>query len=823
MTYNIRKAAVIGSGTMGSGIATLFAGVGLDTVLLDIPAKNTKPGDSPAKRNAIVTDNLKKIQSSRPPQVFSASDIERIRVGNLDDNLDMVSDADWVIEVVVERLDVKQSLMAKLAEVVKPNAIISTNTSGIPIKAIAEGLGPDFTRRFLGTHFFNPPRHLRLLEVIPHENTDPEVVRTLMEFGTRVLGKGVVLCKDKPNFIGNRFMSMAGMQVMNYALDNGFTVEEVDSLTGPLIGHPKTATYRLNDLVGFDIAVHVARNLYDAIPDDPQREVLNHAKTVAISQKMLDNNWLGNKTGQGFYKQVKGAGGEKEFWPLNLDTFEYEPPKNPRFESVGKHRKVEPLGERIRLLINENDRAGQFLFNIHGFYLAYASNRVPEITETIVNVDNAQKWGFSHEMGPFEIWDAIGVADTIPRFEAAGYPVADWVKQMVAKGHTTFYTYDESGLKTGYYSPQQGDYVPLEADPRVITVEGLKARKVPVAVSPQAGIPQAVQEEWRRTPQGVVAKNGSASVIDMGDGVALLEFHSQASAIDADLVEMSYKALDLLDSDFDALVVGHDGERFCIGANVFMVVMAVQSSLLNQLDDSIRQLQNLAQAMRYASKPVVTAPFNMALGGGAEIFMGGTKTVAHGELYAGLVEIGVGLIPAGGGCKEMIRRVINPVMESSPNGDALPHLQKIFEQIATAKVSTSAKEARDMGFLTADDKIVMNRSHLLYEAKKTALELADGYTPKQPGKVWASGRDAYAALLIGIEGFREGRYATDYDAFISRKLAYVLTGGALSEPGWVPEQYILDLEREAFMSLVTEAKTQERIAHMLQTNKPLRN
>ncbi len=799
MSYHIRKAAVIGSGTMGAGIAALLAAVGLETVALDIPAKGTNPGDPPAKRNALVNENLKKLLGARPPQVFIASDLERIRTGNLEDDLGLVADADWVIEVVVERLDVKRSLMGKLVEVVRPDTIITTNTSGLPIQAIADGLGEGFSRRFLGTHFFNPPRHLYLLEVIPHPSTDPALVEYMVEFGTRVLGKGVVICKDKPNFIGNRFMSMSGMQVMNYALDHGFTVEEVDALTGPLIGRPKTATFRLNDLVGFDVAVHVARNLYEAIPDDPAREVLTHPKTVALSQRMLDNNWLGNKTDQGFYKQVVGAGGEKEFWPLNLETFEYQPPQNPRFEIVGKHRKVEPLGERIKRLIAEPDRAGQFLWHIHAFYLAYASNRVPEITDTIVNVDNAQKWGFGHEMGPFEIWDAIGVAETIPAFEAAGYPVADWVKQMVATGHPTFYQRDAAGQVIGYYSPQTGGYVPLAKDPRRITAAALHAANKKVA------------------------GNASASVLDMGDGVALWEFHSQALAIDAELVEMGYKALDLLQSDFDALVVSHDGERFCVGANVFMVVMAVNSGQLNELDKSIRALQDLTQALRYAAKPVVTAPFNMALGGGVELLMAGTKTVAHAELYAGLVEFGVGLIPAGGGCKEMLRRVVSPVMMSSPNADALPHLQKAFEAIATAKVSTSAMEAQDMGFLAPDDVIVMNRGLLLGEAKRVARSLADGYKPKRPGKVWAAGRDAYAALLIGIEGFRESGLATDYDAFIARKLAYVLTGGAVSEPQWVDEQVILNLEREAFLSLVTEPKTQERISHMLQTNKPLRN
>lgn len=799
MAYSIRKAAVIGSGTMGGGIATVLAGVGIPTVLLDIPAKDTQPGDSPKKRNALVENNLKALQKMRPPQLFSDSVLNNITIGNIDDNLDMIETADWVIEVVVENLEIKRSLMAKVAEHLKPQAIISTNTSGLPIQAIAEGLDADFTRRFLGTHFFNPPRYLQLLEVIPNENTDPEVVDFMVEFGTRVLGKGVVVCKDRPNFIGNRFMSMSGMQVMNYTLDNGFTVEEVDALTGPLIGRPKTASFRLNDLVGFDIAVYVARNLYAAIPDDPAREVLNHPKASALSQKMLDNKWLGNKSGQGFYKQVKGADGGKEFWVLNLDTFEYEPPKNPKFDSVEKHKKVKNLGERIRLLMNEPDRAGQFLWHLHAFYLAYASNRVPEITDTIVNIDNAQKWGFSHEMGPFEIWDAVGVAETIAPFEAAGYPVAAWVKQMVASGKSTFYQRDAAGQMIGYFSPQQADYVPLKKDTRQIEVASLRAANKKVA------------------------SNGSATVHDMGDGVALLEFHSQALAIDGDLVEMSWRAMDLLQRDFDGLVVGHDGERFCIGANVFMVVLAVQNNQLDELDQSIRELQELTQAMRYASKPVVTAPFNMALGGGAEIFMSGTQTVAHNELYAGLVEVGVGLVPAGGGCKELLRRVVNPVMASSENADVLPHLQKVFEAIATGKVSASAVEAREMGFLAPTDKIVMNRAHLLGEAKRAALELAAGYIPRQAGKVWAAGRDAYAAILLGIEAFRENGLATDYDAHIAKKLAYILTGGALSAPQWVSEQLILDLEREAFLSLVTEPKTQERIGHMLQFNKPLRN
>ena len=794
MTYKIEKAAVIGSGTMGGGIAALLAGIGVETLVLDIPAAETTPDDPPEKRNAIVLDNLKAMKKMRPAQLFSDKDLELISSGNIEDDLDRVSDADWIIEVVVERLDIKRDLMAKLAKVAKPDAIISTNTSGIPINAIAEGMGDAFTRRFLGTHFFNPPRYLRLLEVIPHENTDPGVVEFMMEFGTRRLGKGVVLCKDEPNFIGNRFMSMSGMQAMNYALDHDYTVEEVDAITGPLIGRPKTATFNLNDLVGFDVAVHVARNLYEAIPDDPQREVLNHPKAREVAETMLENNWLGRKTGRGFY-HMRRENGKKELWALNLKTMEYEPPSKVKFDSVEKHKRVQPLGERIRLLINEDDRAGQFLWHHFAFLLAYASNRVPEITDTIVNIDNAQKWGFAHKMGPFEIWDAIGVKATIDDFEEAGYPVADWVKEMVASGKTTFYQYDENGLVTGYYSPQEGDYVKLAVDPREITVAELRASGAEVA------------------------GNDDASVYDMGDGVLLWEFHSKQNTITPDLVEMGWKALELLEDDaYKALVVGNDGERFSIGAGLDPNAL---SGGVEGIENMVRGLQDLSQAMRYAPKPVVTAVHNMALGGGCELLMSGTATVAHIELYAGLVEIGVGLVPAGGGCKELVRRLVNPLAEEG--ADPRPALQHILETVGSAKVSESAKLAKEIGFLDDSALIVMNRAHLLGDAKKKALALAETYQQQRPEKVWASGRDAHAALLLGIEGFVESGYATEYDSVILRKLANIFSGAALAEPQWVDQQMLLNLEREAFVDLIQKEKTMERIMHMLQTNKPLRN
>ena len=795
MGYQIKKAAVIGSGTMGGGIASLLAGVGIETLLLDIPPPDSAPEDGSAVRNAIVARNLKALSRSRPAQLFSADDLANIRIGNTEDHLEQVADADWVIEAIVENLEIKRGLMRRLAEGTRDDTIVTTNTSGIPIGSIADGLPQRFTRRFLGTHFFNPPRYLRLLEIIPHAGTDRDIVDFMLRFGAETLGKGTVLCNDTPNFIGNRFMSMAGMQATNYALDHGYTVEEVDALTGPLIGRPKTATFNLNDLVGFDIAVGVARNLYHAIPDDPARELLLHDKNAALSDELLERGWLGRKTGRGFY-HMRREGGKKELWALNLDTLEYEPPSKPRFDSVGQYRKLEPLGERIRLLINADDRAGQYLWHLHAFLLAYASNRVPEVTDTIVNVDNAQKWGFAHQLGPFEIWDAIGVAETIDRFEADGYLVADWVKDMIADGNETFYQRDESGKVAGYYSPPESGYKPLIKDPREITVADLRASGAEVY------------------------GNGDGTVYDMGEGVLLWAFNTKQNSITAGLIESGWQALELLARDgYKALVIGNDGERFSIGANLDPSALMAG---VEGIEKTLVSLQELTQALRYAPRPVVVAAHNMALGGGAELVMSGAAVVAHAELYMGLVEVGVGLVPAGGGCKELVRRLVNPLARGGAD-DVLAGVQKAFETIALAKVSGSAKEAKALGLLAQSDKIVMNRAHLLGEAKKAALALSETYTERKPDPVYAAGRDAYAALLLGVAGFQEAGYASEHDALIARKLAYILSGAGLAEPQWVDQQFLLNLEREAFLSLIMETKTQERIMHMLQTNKPLRN
>ncbi len=798
-SLQIRQAAVIGSGTMGSGIAALLAGIGIPVVLLDLPAPNTTPDDLPERRNKIVLKNLRTLRKSRPSQVYHPADLDLITPGNLDDDFDLLADVDWIIEAIIEKLDVKQDLMQKIDAIRKPGALVSTNTSGLSIEAIASACSADFQQHFLGTHFFNPPRYLKLLELIPHPNTDPAVLDFMHDFAVNRLGKGVVICKDTPNFIANRFISMVGTFGMTYALEHGYTVGEVDNLTGPLIGRPKSATFRLLDLIGVDVMAHVNANLYPAIPDDESRDILTHDRVNEIIKQMVENGWLGNKAGQGFYKRVDTEDGEREFWQLNLTTLEYQPPQRVRFASVGAYRKIEDVGERIKALVNSTDRAGEYLWHLHAFYLTYAARRLEEIAGSILAIDNANKWGFNHELGPFEIWDALGVEETLPQFEQAGYPAPGWVMEMAICGCPTFYQRDDNGTITGVYDPQAGDYVPVEVDPRVVVIRDLRA----------AG----------KRIEGMAG----ASIIDMGDGVGLLEFHTKANSIDDDIIKVGWKALERLESDFDGLVVGNQGDYFSAGANIFLILMLAQQGEFGQIEDAIRRIQDLFQALRYASKPVVTAPFSMTLAGGCEFAMAGARTVAHTELYMGLVEIGVGLLPAGTGCKELLRRRLNPVMQIA-NADPLPHLQAILEQIALATVSESAQQARDLGYLRPTDRIVMHQDTLLHEAKRDVLYLHDsGYTPPPPGKIWAAGRDALAALRMMVYTLQEGGFATAHEAKIANHIAYVLCGGDLSEPAWVPEQYILDLERAAFVELCHEPKTHERIQHMLETNKVLRN
>jgi 3-hydroxyacyl-CoA dehydrogenase len=678
--------------------------------------------------------------------------------------------------------------MARLEEVRKPGSIISSNTSGIPINEIAAGRSDDFRAHFLGTHFFNPPRYLKLLEVIPTPDTDPAVLDFMVAFGRDVLGKGVVVCKDTPNFIANRFISVTGSHTLEYALQNGYAIAEVDAITGPLIGHPKTATYRLNDLVGLDVMAHVNRNLYPAVPDDQYREELRGERTSQLVETMLEKGWLGNKSGQGFYKQTM-VNGEKQFWTLNPQTLEYEAPPKVRFDSVGAVRKIEDLGKRLWALLEHDDRAAEFVRDTLYFTLAYAAYITPEIAYSIVDVDNANRWGFAHEAGPFEMWDMLGVAETVQKMEAAGYETAGWVQEMLAAGHTSFYT------NGSYYDFNSGSYKLRERDPKIIL---------------------AVE-------QAEVARNASASLRDMGDGVLLFEFHAKLNAIDNDIVDLGYQALERLDSDFDALVIGNNGQDFSIGANLAMLGIAAAQGMWDQVEASVKAGQELFFRLRHAPKPVITAPHQRVLGGGVEMTMAGWESVADHETYMGLVEVGVGLLPSWGGLKELLRRRINPVMVT-PNADVLPVMEAVFTQVATAKVGTSAWEAKELGYLRPNDMIVMNSDQRLMRAKQRALQLvASDARPPEVEKVYAAGRDVYYALLLGLKSFRWANYATDYDVEIGRKIAYVLCGGDLSAPAWVDPWYILDLEREAILSLAGDPRTQARVMHMLQTGKPLRN
>ena len=640
----------------------------------------------------------------------------------------------------------------------------------------------------MGTHFFNPPRYLKLLEVIPTPATDPDVTNYMVNFGRDVLGKGVVVCKDTPNFIGNRFFSIAASYGIEYALENGYSVPEVDAITGPTIGRPKSATFRLMDLVGLDVMDHVNSNLYDAVVDDAFRETLRPEKLTRVMQEMLENKWFGNKSGQGFYKKTF-VNGKREFWVLNMQTMAYEPAPQVRFDSVGAVRKIEDLGQRLRKLLTFEDRAADYIRDTLYYGFAYAAYVTPEIAYRLSDVDDAVRWGFGHEAGPFELWDMLGVAETAENMEAMGLEIAPWVKKMLATGHDSFYE------NNSYYDFELGSYKPRDIDKNIVVLSGLAE----------------------------VEKNLSASLRDIGDGVGLLEFHAKMNAIDQDIIDMSHKALDHLNSDFDALVVGNDGPNFCVGANLFAVAMAAQQGMWETLGTMIKDLQSATFNLRHAPKPVVTAVHQMALGGGAEYAMTGWETVAAHESYIGLVEFGVGLIPAGGGCKEVLRRKVNPTMRT-PNADVLPVMQEAFEQVALAKVGTSAWEAKEMGYLAETDMIVMNSEHRLSKAKERALQLVEaGLRPPEAEQIYAAGRDAYSALLMGIKSLEWGGYASEHDAKIAKKLAFILCGGDISAPTWVDPWYILDLEREAFLSLLGEPKTIERIMQMLQTGKPLRN
>ncbi len=856
MSRTISHATVIGAGTMGAAIAGHLANAGVSSHLLDLASTELTPDERDqglslhdrTVRNRIVRAGFERMTQARPASLFTPDAAKLITLGNLEDDLGAAAaQSDWIIEAIVERPRPKQELMARLESVAPDHAVISTNTSGIPVHIISADRSDDFQRRFLGAHFFNPPRYLRLLELIPGPGTDPAVVANMKEFAEKRLGKGVVVAKDVPNFVGNRMFSYIMSSLLEFAVANDYTVEEVDRLTGPLLGRPKTATFRLLDIVGIDVAALVGDNLYDLIPDDEDRDILRGPLGTQVLMTLLQNGLLGAKTGQGFYKTVVDARGRKSFWGLDLQAasegeIDYMQPGRSSWPGIDAVRNA-PLPERLRSLTSaratgqdaentdetidetidaamdgaaENAVSGavdehaadpaDLLWHTLSRTLAYASKRLPEIADSPRDIDNAMKWGFGWEMGPFEIWDALGVAETTERMTEEGLTVADWVLDMLASGHSSFYKLEEKAgegaieVRNPVYIPQRRSYEPTDQIDLPVSVSALKGGS------------------------GALAGNDSASLLDMGDGVLLLEFHTKMNALDMQIAPIADAAIDRLHGDAAGLVIGNQGGNFSAGANLLYIGALAQGGQTDQLEAAINGLQQMIQQLRLAPKPVVAAPYQMTLGGGAEVAMGSDRIVAHAELYIGQVEVGVGLIPAAGGCKELVRRLVNPHMDAQ-NANPAAHLQEAFELIALAKVSSSAAEARQMGFLGPRDRVVMNYDHLLAEARAEALRMADdGYRPPEvTANIYAAGRDHLANLRVGIYMFREAGHISEHDARIANHLAHVLCGGELSQPAWMDEQYFLDLEREAFIHLCGYPKSHERIWHMLKTGKALRN
>jgi 3-hydroxyacyl-CoA dehydrogenase len=798
--YRIRKAAVLGAGVMGSRIAAHLANAGIPCYLLDLAPQELTPEEtrkrltleSPVVRNRIVQAGWNSALQAKPAALLSPSLASLVTLGNFTDNLSWVADVDWVIEAVTERLEIKRALYEQIEQHRKPGTIVSSNTSGIPIHRIAEGFSPDFQEHFLGTHFFNPPRYMKLLEIIPTLSTDPSLAGFMSEFAEEDLGKGVVLCKDTPNFIGNRIGTYGACYALKAMMEADLTIEEVDMLTGPLLGRPKSATFRTMDVVGLDTMVHVALNLFDGLADDPEREVFRMPPFV---DAMLKNGWLGDKTGQGFYKKVRSGSGS-EIHYLDYKTLEYRPLQSPRFPGLEKLKKIESTEKRTRSLAFKGDRDGQFIWKLLSSTMSYAANRIPEITEHVPSVDNAMKWGFLHELGPFETWDALGVKAVVDRLRAGGRPVPALVENLLGSGNSTFYK-RRSGQRS-YYMPLQASYVKEVEHPKWIILRSVRDRKK------------------------VVLENPGASLLDIGDGVACLEFHTKMNTIDADVIRMMNDGLDEVSRNFEGMVIANDGANFSVGANLVEALGAAKNGQWEALGQGIRAFQDANMRLRYSEKPVVAAPHNMALGGGCEIIIHCDQVHAPAELYAGFVEVGVGLIPGAGGCKEMVLRAADSAASES---DLFPAIKKAFELIALAKVSGSAQEARESGILRDVDHVTLNRDHRIYHAKQDVRTLVrEGYRAPIPrSDIPILGEPGLASLKLGLHMMERGGYITEYDKVVGTHLARILTGGAFLGVRRVSEQHLLDLEREAFLSLCGQAKTQERMEYMLKNGKPLRN
>ncbi|MBC7535748.1 MAG: 3-hydroxyacyl-CoA dehydrogenase/enoyl-CoA hydratase family protein [Ferruginibacter sp.] len=789
---NIKKIAVLGSGVMGSRIAAHFAGIGLPVLLLDIVPKDLPADAKPAERNKIVNDALAAAIKSNPSPVYHKDVIKKITTGNFTDNMKDIAAADWIIEVVVERLDVKQSIFSEVEKYRRTGTLVSSNTSGIPIHLMAEGRSEDFKKHFCGTHFFNPPRYLMLLEIIPTPFTDPGVIDFLMHYGDLYLGKTTVQCKDTPAFIANRIGVFGMMAIMNSMEKLQLSIDEIDALTGPVIGRPKSATFRTADVVGIDTLVKVARGVQDNCPQDEAKEQFN---IPAWLIKMIELNRLGDKTGQGFFKKTTSAAGAKDIQVLNLQSMEYEPRKKPTFATLEAGKPIEDLHQRLKVLLVGQDKAGEFYRQFHYALFSYISYRIPEISNELYRIDDAMMAGFGWEIGAFESWDVLGVSKTTAAMKAAGYTVAPWIEEMTLKGNQSFYKLEKG--KRFYYDVTTQTYKPMPGGDAFIVMKHFENETV-----------------W---------KNSACRTYHLGDDVLGMEWFTKMGSIGGEVLEGIQKSISLAEEKYKGLVIANEGPNFSAGANVGMIFMLAIEQDYDEIDMAIRLFQNTMMRVRYSAIPVVLAPHGLALGGGCEICLHADKVIAAAETYTGLVEVGIGVIPGGGGTKEFVLRAADEMHLGEPETITL---QNRFLNIATARVATSAHEAYDMGiYRKGQDEISINITRRITKAKQAVINMFDdGYTmPVQRNDIKVLGRSALGAMHAGINGMWRGKYATDHDVTVAKKLAYVMCGGDLSDQTLVSEQYLLDLERDAFLSLTGEKKTLERIQSILKTGKPLRN
>jgi len=810
MKRAIKKCGVIGAGVMGATIAAQLANVGIETILLDIVLQELTDDDkkkgltkeSKEFRNKLSQNGLNTALKSKPASFYVPENARLITIGNMEDNLGWLSDVDWIIEVVVERLDIKKIVFEKIESVLTSGTIVTSNTSGIPAKAMCEDRSENFRKHFAITHFFNPPRYMKLLEIVPSPDTLPEVIEILAETCDKVMGKGIVYAKDTPNFVANRIGTYSMFCVIKSMVDLGLTIEAVDKLTGPVVGNPKSASFRTADLVGLDTLLHVADNVYEGAHDDEKREMF---KPPDFINQMIEKKLLGEKAKQGFYKKSKDSEGKKIIFSLDYNTLEYTPQEKVKLASLEAAKNISGTGQKIKSLYYAEDLAGQFTFRTLTETLIYSANRIPEIADDILNVDNALKWGFARKMGPFEVWDAIGVGKSVAKMKDADNEIPGWVQEMLDSGKESFYKREAGRLY--FYDRVSKDYKEVPVKSEIIFLPSLKDR------------------------EKKVAGNLGASLIDIGDGVVCLEFHTKMNAITEDIINMILQTADVVSRDFEGLVIANHSNNFSVGANLLMVLFAAQEEEWDDLEWAIKYLQDSLMKLKYLDKPVVAAPAGMALGGGCEICMASDRVRFAAETYMGLVEVGVGLIPAGGGCKELLLRNTGNLFEVQKGGlypkqiELMPFVARAFETIAMAKVSTSGPEAIKLGYLKSTDKMTVNRDYLIEDAKKTVLAMnMEGYkTPIPLDEIRVAGENTFALIKLGLWAMHKSGYITEHDVTVSTKVGYVLCGGNVLEYTKVSEQYLLDLEREAFLSLCGEPKTQARIQHMLSTGKPLRN